>query len=186
MTTRLARRLFTVSEYNLMGEVGILTEDDRVELIRGEILYMTPVGLRHMACVKRLAALFIGYLGAKATVGIQDPIQLDVHSAPQPDLVILEPRADFYLGIVPSAAHVLLLVEVSDSTLDHDRDVKLPLYALARIPEVWIANVIDEIVEVYTQPANGIYQQSRIVKRGESFTSPALPGLTLTAEMILG
>jgi Uma2 family endonuclease len=186
MTTQVARRLFTVSEYNLMGKVGILTEDDRVELIRGEIVYMTPIGLPHMACVKRLNSLFIGYLGPNATISVQDAIQLDEQSAPQPDVAILEPRADFYAGVTPSAAHVRLLVEVTDSSLGHDRDDKLPLYALAQIPEAWIVNVVDEIVEVYSQPVNEFYQQSQMVKRGESFTSPALPGLTITAEMILG
>ena len=123
------QRLFSVQEYERMIETGVLTEDERLELIRGEIQTMSPIGSRHAACVKRLLALLNTQYGDRAIVSIQDPIRLSATSEPQPDAALLRLRADFYATELPQPADVLLVIEVSDSTLDYDRNEKMTVYA---------------------------------------------------------
>lgn len=186
MSVQIAKRCFTVAQYNRMGEAGILTEDDRVELIEGEIIEMSPIGERHAACVDVLAELFREQLQRKAIIRVQNPIQLGNYSEPQPDVTLLKRRDDFYRRAHPTAADVLLIVEVADTTLDYDRQIKVPLYARAGIAEVWIVNLMDEQVEVYAQPVNGAYQSQRHAGRGETINSPSAFNLTLHVEDILG
>jgi Uma2 family endonuclease len=187
MIAPVERKLFSVEEYERMAEAGILSADDRLELIEGEIIKMAPIGVDHATCVDILNEIFVRNIPPDASVRVQNPLRLE-QSEPQPDLMILRRRPDFYRRTHshPPAADVALLVEVSDSTIGYDRDVKLPLYARAIIAEVWIIDLPEAQIAIYTQPSNGAYQEQRIVKRGESFTSPALPGLILTAEMLLG
>src|SRR5262245_53219810 len=135
---------FTVADYHRMAEAGILGEDDRVELIEGEIVDMTPIGRRHQARVDHLVELFIEGLGRKVIVRVQGSIRLSELSEPQPDLVVLRRRADFYADADAGPADVLLIVEVSDTSLPHDRDVKVPLYARAGMPEVWLGDLHGE------------------------------------------
>ena len=177
---------FTTAEYERMIEAGILCEDDRVELIEGEIIEMSPMGRRHAACIARLITLFAPYAGKTIILNIQTPVRLSNYTEPEPDALVLRWRADHYEVGLPTPADVLLLVEVADTSLQYDQKDKLPIYARNGIHEVWVANLIEERVEVYTQPTSETYQEARIMKRGETFTTPALPGLTLTAEMILG
>jgi Uma2 family endonuclease len=185
MSVQLARRRFTTGDYNRMIEVGLLGKDDRVELIDGEIIEMSPIGTRHAACVDRLNALFHA-LSSGLIVRVQSPIQIDPDSEPQPDLSLLRARADFYDSAHPTAADVLLVVEVSDTTYEKDRGVKMPLYARAGIPEAWLVDLYDDRVEIHSDPAGGIYQRSRIVQRNQNVQSEVLPQLTLTADEILG
>jgi len=126
MAAPLVRHRFTVEEYHRMGQAGILSEDDRVELIEGEIVEMAPVGSRHAACVKRLNALLSRRAGGRALVSVQDPIRLGEHSEPQPDLALLKPREDFYAAAHPGPEDVLLVIEVAETSLEYDREVKLP------------------------------------------------------------
>lgn len=128
MAVQVQRRLFTVSEYYRMAEAGILGEDDRVELLEGEIVQMAPIGSNHRGTVDFLANSLVSRLGARAIVRTQNPIRLDDFSEPQPDVALLHPRADFYRRSHPTPADVLLLVEVADSSVAFDRQVKLPLY----------------------------------------------------------
>ena len=186
MTTQPQKRPFTVSEYYRMAETDILTEEDRVELIAGQIVAMSPIGSRHAACVKRLNLSLGKIVGDSMLIGVQDPIALDAYSAPEPDLVLLRPRADFYADAHPTASDVLLAIEVADTSADYDREVKLPLYAQAGIPEVWLIDLQKGCVEAYAQPADGTYQETAEVAASDTLTSPTIPQLALAAADLLG
>ena len=186
MSVEIAKRLFNVQEYERMVETGILSEDDRVELIGGEILEMSPIGSRHAACVKRLNKLLAARVGASAILSVQDPVVLDDLSEPEPDVVLLRPSPDFYEQGHPRPSDVLLLIEVSDTTLKFDRQIKMPLYARAGIEELWVVNLQDDEVEVYAQPSGGAYQLFRRVGRGETVNSENVPGLALEVDAVLG
>ena len=185
MATGLARKLWTIEEYELMIERGILDEDDRVELIRGEIVEMTPIGVRHAACVIRIEELFHTTLGRSVIVSVQNPIRLPNDSEPQPDIVLLKRRSDFYANQRPGADAILLLIEVADTTLSSDRDVKMPIYAEAGIPEAWIVNLDEDVVEVYADPVSGLYQKKQVARRGSSIPLPGgLPGAVGVDEIL--
>lgn len=169
-----------------MAAAGVLSEDDRVELIEGEIIEMSPIGSRHAACVGRLSKLLERLAGDHAIVWVQNPVQIDDYSEPVPDATLLRQRDDFYARAKPVPADVLLLVEVSDSALKYDREIKVPLYARAGVPEVWLVNLQDEVVEVYAHPTAGTYQETRLVGRGASLTATTVPALTLEADSVLG
>jgi len=186
MSVEIAKRLFNVQEYERMVETGILSEDDRVELIEGEIVEMSPIGSSHAACVNCLTILLVQKLGQHAIVSVQNPVRLGKRSQPQPDFALLKWRDDFYRQSLPTPDDVFLLIEVSDSTLKFDRQVKAPLYARAGIEELWVVNLEDEEVEVYTQPSGGAYQLVRRVGRGEMISSENVPGLSLEVNAVLG
>ena len=186
MTTQPQGRVFTVGEYYRMAEASILTEEDRVELIAGQIVAMSPIGSRHAACVKRLNLLLGKMIGDSMLLGVQDPIALDAYSEPEPDLVLLRSRADFYAAAHPSAGDVLLAIEVADTSASYDREVKVPLYAQAGIPEVWLIDLQEGRIEVYARPQGNAYQQRVEVAANDPFTSPTVAGLTLAAADLLG
>ncbi len=186
MTTQPQGRVFTVGEYYRMAEVNILTEEDRVELIAGQIVAMSPIGSRHAACVDRLNGLLHRQPGPAFIVRVQSPIALDAYSEPEPDLVLLEPRADFYAAAHPSAGDVLLAIEVADTSASYDREVKVPLYAQAGLPEVWLIDLQQGRIEVFARPQGNAYQQRVEVAADDAFTSPTVAGLTLTAADLLG
>jgi len=149
---------FTTETYHKMSELGLFPEGDRLELIKGEIIEMSPVGWKHASCVKRLNHLFMKKMGDQVIVGVQDPIQLDNNSEPQPDLVLLKPRSDFYGNEHPQPKDILLLIEVSDSSLEYDRTVKIPLYAENKISEVWLVDLNESCLEIYRKPYQNYYQ----------------------------
>jgi Uma2 family endonuclease len=186
MSVEIAKHLFTVEQYERMIETGILTKHDRVELIGGEIVEMSPIGSSHAACVNRLNTLLVQKLGRGAIVSVQNPVMLDDRSEPQPDLALLKWRDDFYGQSRPTPDDVLLLIEVSDTTLKYDRQVKAPLYARAGVRELWVVNLQDEEVEVYSQPAEGAYRLVRRAGRGETVNSESVPGLALEVNAALG
>lgn len=186
MAVQLLRRRFTVDEYYRMAQAGILHEDDRVELLEGEIVEMAPNGSRHQATVDRLNRLFSESVGEVAVVRVQGPIHLAEDSEPQPDLSLLQKRADFYETAHPGPTEVLLLVEVCDSSADYDRQVKAPLYARYNIAEVWLVDCEAGVVEVYRGPtAQGYLEVSRL-ERGQRLAPKALPQLELAVDNILG
>jgi Uma2 family endonuclease len=186
MSVQIAKHSFTVAEYERMGEAGILSEDDRVELIEGEIIEMSPIGERHAACVDALAELLKELLGRSVNVRIQNPIRLDDYSEPQPDIALLKRRDDFYRHAHPRPADVLLVVEVSDSTLEYDRQIKLPLYARAGVPEVWIVNLVDDVIETYAQPSGDSYRAAGRFARAETVKSSAVESLRVEVSAVLG
>ena len=174
MATEVSRRLFTREEYHRMAEAGILSEDDRVELIHGEILQMSPIGDFRAAIVSRLNALLTPLLLPQYLVNVQNPVHIGNRSEPEPDITVLPFREDYYAEGGVKAEHVLLLIEVSDSTIRIDRQVKLPLYATASIPEVWIVDVGHKRLEVYQQPKNEYYRQSSVLEREDTVSATQL------------
>ena len=171
--------LFTVWDYHRMTEAGVLTEDSRVELIRGQITDMSPIGAPHSRTVNRLTRLLVPLVGAQGIVSVQNPVRLDEGSEPQPDVTILHPRMDEDDAGTPGPADVLLLIEVADSSLGFDRATKLPLYAEAGISDYWIVNLQERAIEVHRDPQGDRYAQVRRVGLGESLDILLLPGLTL-------
>ena len=165
MSVQISKRLLTVSEYHKMAEAGILTEDDRVELIHGEIIKMSPIGSWHSSHVKRINKLLNKFLGDRAIVSVQDPVAINDYSEPEPDIAILRYRADFYEENHPRPKDVFLIIEVADSSIDYDQDTKLKLYANAGIPEFWIVNLEDEQIEIYKTPAQDTYLFQEKIKR---------------------
>lgn len=186
MTVERRKRLFTVADYHRMAETGILGADERVELIEGEILQMSPIGSPHAACVDRFTRLLVRAAGDRAIVRVQNPVQLGDLSEPQPDLALLKPRPDFYAGAHPGPDDILLLVEVADSTLAYDRNRKLPLYARAGVPEVWIVDLDSRVIEAYRDPASQGYREAVRKGPGASLPLPGLPGATLGVDQVLG
>lgn len=172
MAVDIERILFTVDKYEKMIETGILGEDDRVELIRGEIIKKVPIGLRHAACVARLSKLFEREVGHVAIVWPQNPIRIEGHSMPEPDVALLKPSADFYSEARPTPQDVLLLVEVADSSVARDKTAKAPLYAEAGVPELWIVNLVENVVEVYADPVGGAYRKVSKAKSGDMLAVP--------------
>lgn len=185
MHVRMRTRRFTVEEYMRMAEVGILGEDDRVELLDGRIVEMMPIGEPHAACVRRLNNLLAERAGGRAIIDVQDPVYLDRWSLPQPDVTLLRPRPDFYTSH-PRPDDLLLVIEVADTSLRYDRDQKFPRYAAVGITEAWLVDLGGERIEVHREPGPDGYSRIHIVTRGADLEVAALPGLTLRADEILG
>jgi Uma2 family endonuclease len=186
MSVEVARHSFTVAQYERMGEAGILSENDRVELIEGEIVEMSPIGERHAACVGRLTQILSLLFQRQAILWIQNPIRLNDYSEPQPDVAVLKPRADFYGKALPTPADVLLVIEVSDSTLEYDRQIKVPLYARAGVPEVWVVNLADERIETYADSVSGAYRTTASAGRGDEVRAHGVASLRLSVEEVIG
>ncbi|PZN75655.1 MAG: Uma2 family endonuclease [Candidatus Methylumidiphilus alinenensis] len=168
------RHRITTDEYYRMGEAGIFKADDRVELIEGEIFDMSPIGIDHAYVVKRLNSIFMQSVGMKAIVSVQDPIHLNARSEPQPDIALLRYRDDFYRHAHPRPEDIILLVEVSDTTLRYDTEVKLPLYARHDIPEVWILDLEHQRLEVFRRPDEGVYLEMFCPNRDETIAPAGL------------
>lgn len=183
---QVTRHRFTVADYERMGQVGIFSEDERLELVCGEVIQMSPIGERHAACVDALSELLRERLKRSVNVRVQNPIQLDDYSEPQPDIAVLKRRDDFYRHAHPKPEDILLVIEVSDSTLEFDRTVKMPLYAGAGIPEAWLVNLPEEQIEVYGDPADGEYQTVRSYVRRQKLQSHTLARLSLSVSKVLG
>lgn len=181
-----SRHRFTVDDYYKMAEVGILKPDDRVQLIRGDIIDMPPIGPEHAGEVNRFTRIFVLAFSHRAVVAIQNPVRLERHSEPEPDVALLRPRDDDYRSAHPTPADVLLLVEVAASSLDFDRETKVSLYAEAGIPEYWIVNLVDSVVEVYREPKDGVYRSVQALKRGDTVQPLAFPDVTLALDDLLG
>jgi Uma2 family endonuclease len=187
MAVQLVVHRFTAKDFHRMAEAGILHEDDRVELLHGEIVDMPPIGPGHASGVKRLLNGFLPLqLEGKVIISVQDPIHLGEHSEPQPDLALLKPRPDFYAPGHPTPQEVLLVVEVMESSAGYDREVKVPLYARSGIPETWLVDVERGLIEVYRAPAPEGYRQVHMRRRGERLAPEAFPQFSLTVDEVLG
>lgn len=179
-----ARYRFSVDEYELMGEAGIFGEDDRVELIDGEIIAMNAIGTPHMRCVNRLNRLLVLGVGDHGIVSPQNPVLLSRHDEPQPDLVVYRPEADQRPG-KPVPKDVLLLIEVSDTSLSFDRNVKLPRYAQFGVPETWIVDLNGRLITRYSEPAGDGYRVAVSFRPGETIASTTLAMLQFAVNDIL-
>ena len=182
---QLSRLAFTIEQFQRMDESGIFAPDQRLELIHGEIFEMSPIGIRHAAAVGRLTALFSA-VNRQCIVWSQNPIQLGGTSLPQPDVTLLRQRDDFYETAYPGPADVLLLVEVADTSLAYDRDVKVPLYAQAGIPEVWIVDLNKRELLVYRSPVNGKYTEVRYPQPADTVAPVLLPEASYFVEQVVG
>ena len=178
MTVQLLTHKFTTEQYHLMHETGVFQEGDRIELINGEITEMSPIGRKHAACINRLVTLFTKKIGNRVIVSVQNPIRLADNSEPQPDLAILKPRDDFYEDSLPTPLDILLIIEVADSTIAYDREVKMPLYSVAAIPEMWLFDLNRKIIEGYSQPSALGYKQMQRYEQNDEFSMLAFPDVT--------
>jgi Uma2 family endonuclease len=178
------KKLFTVDELLRMEEAGLF-QDQRVELLHGEIFLMAP-GSRHQARVDRLTAIVTSVIGSRAITRVQGPVLIDKFNLPEPDLMLIKSRSDFYEHAHPTPQDVLLLVEIADSSMERDREVKLALYAIAGIQEYWIENVAENLLLVYRDPAGDHYQSSFTLNRKETVTPLAFPDVHFSVEQILG
>ena len=182
MAEQMQHYRFTVEEYHRMGEVGIIAADSRVELIGGQIVMMSPIGDLHFKCVNNYTEQLMSLPNRTWRISVQNPIRLTNDAEPQPDIALLPIDYD---GGIPSPQHLLLVIEVSDSTLAYDRRVKVPLYAAAGIPEVWITDLKGERVLCFSELRDGHYQVVTQVRRGEQLTSRYLPTLTFAVDNVL-
>jgi Uma2 family endonuclease len=173
------RHRLTVAEYYRMGETGILAPDARVELIEGEVIDMPPIGSPHASTVFFISDRLRDAVKGVAFVWVQNPIRLSQHSEPQPDIALLRPRADFYRSAHPTPADVLLLVEVADTTLAYDTQIKLPLYARHGIPEVWLVDLTNQRFFVHGTPVPAGFQDVQTLTDLSAVTSLLLPGVTI-------
>ena len=186
MLAEVRRKRFTVDEYYRMAEVGILDPDDRVELIEGEIIQMSPIGDRHAGCVNRATDLFTQLFRGKAVVTVQNPIRLNKYNEPQPDLTLCKWRADFYSSSHPRPEDILLALEVADTTLKKDLKLKLPIYARLGITELWIEDLRHDHLLVFRDPEGSTYKTHLAFSRGGALHVLAFPDTPIKVEQLLG
>ncbi len=175
-----------MADYHRMAECGILREGERVELLQGQIIPMTPIGPRHTGCVRRLIGLLSPLIAGNAVLDVQDPLILDDHSEPQPDVTLLKPDAELYGRRTPATNDALLIIEVAESSVDYDRDVKIPAYARAGVPEAWLVVLPSDAIEVHRDPSPKGYRDIRRATRGDVLSILGLPGIELQVNDILG
>ena len=185
MTLQIERQLFTVEEYHKMAEAGIIKPSDRVELIHGEVLKRSPIKSPHASVVDYLNETIGFLLHGKAIIRVQNPIEINHDSEPEPDIAIVQCKADRYRDHHPTAEDVFLLIEVADSSLEFDREVKMPLYASAKIPEAWIINLPEQRVEVYRNPEKGQYKLTELFFLDDTLPVPGF-GVQLSVRDIFG
>jgi len=186
MATDVVRRRFDVSDYYRMADAGILRENDRVELIDGEIIQMSPIGSRHAARVTLAEEALRRHLGEAVIVRVQNPVRLDDYSEPEPDIAVVIRRLDRYAQAHPGPRDILLILEISDTSSAFDRQVKAPMYARAGITELWLELISEECIEIHTEPVNGAYNKVRQARRGESLTPQSFPQVSIAVDELLG
>ncbi|AFY72103.1 protein of unknown function DUF820 (plasmid) [Thalassoporum mexicanum PCC 7367] len=184
VTAQVTKKLFSVDDYYRIYRSGVITDADRVELIAGEIVYMSPTGAKHSACVNRLSYLLIDAFGRDVMTIIQNPVNLDQFSQPQPDLVLAKWKDDYYASGHPTPADIYLLIEVSDSSVGIDKNYKMPLYAQAGIPETWLVNLPAQSIEVYRQSTANRYAEPQIYKSGQTISLQSFPAMQIPVAQI--
>lgn len=180
----LQRHRLSVEDYHCMGDAGIFNENDRVELIEGEIIDMAPIGSNHAGTVKLLSNIMKIEVGTQAIVSTQDPVALDSFSEPEPDIALLKPRNDFYRTAHPGPEDVLLIIEVADSSLRYDHKVKIPLYARHAIFEVWLVDLENGRLLLHQNPQAGQYQKVIAAKNRQALVPLQLSSATFNLEML--
>jgi Uma2 family endonuclease len=185
MSVEVSRRLFSVDEYHRMRDAEILGSSDRLELLEGGIVEMNPIGSRHAACVNKLNSLLHRVLGDSAIIGVQNPVTLDQLSELRPDIALLRKQDDFYATRHPGPGDVQLIIEVADTSLEYDRQLKLPLYAKAGVPEVWLIDLTRGVVEVYADVTAGQFALVAVARGREPIPSRVLGHVVLRAQDVL-
>jgi hypothetical protein len=176
---------FTADEFEQMGRAGILHEDQRLELIDGFILEMSPIGSKHVVAMACLNEILVLQWAGRLTVSVQSPIRLGPRNEPLPALAVLRHRPRHYANALPTPPDVLLVIEISDTSIEYDRDTKIPLYAKAGIPEAWLVDLQAETITVYREPAPEGYRQAQQYGRGEKVKSASVPGLEVEVNAVL-
>lgn len=187
--TAIQTKRFTLDEYHRLTEIGFFQEDERLELIAGEIIQMAAKGTAHETCLRRLWKQLFPLVGQSATLQSQSPIIIPPNNEPEPDFAIVKNRVDDYLSSHPTPADVLLLIEIADSSLDYDQRIKLSLYAQAGIADYWIFNLLDNWLEVYSEPYQisqdkAGYSLKRVVLANQQISLPCFPDLSLDLSKI--
>jgi Uma2 family endonuclease len=185
MAVELTKKRFTADDYQRMGQAGILSEDDRVELIDGDVVAMTPIGPRHNAAVNRANRAMMTAVGDTAIVQVQGSVRLGLYHEPQPDLVLLRPQADYYSLRLPGPSDIFLVVEVAESSIDYDREVKARVYAESGVREYWLVDLNDNLVLSHAALADGVYRTHQRHHRGESLRPEALPACVIAVDALL-
>jgi len=185
MATEISKRLFTVDDYHRMVDAGILSEDDRVELIHGEVLAMSPIGPPHSAAVLRANQALGRIVGDLAIVGVQGSVRLDQYDEPQPDLYLLRPKDDFYVSGHASPPDILLIIEVADSSLKYDQTIKRDLYAETGVVEYWISDLQNDCVIAYNDIQDKQYRDTQQVRRGSVLNPKLLPTCGIPVDVLL-
>jgi Uma2 family endonuclease len=185
MAIELTPRRFSADEYHQMIEAGVFRDDERLELIDGEIVEMSPIGDRHAACVRRLNELLSGLVARRAIVDVQDPVVVGAAYAPQPDLAVLRPKSDYYASQTPTADDCLLVIEVADTSAEYDRQIKMPRYARGGVSELWLVDLEREVVVVYRDPLGDAYEHVQVFRRGEVINLSTL-AMEVAVQSILG
>jgi Uma2 family endonuclease len=186
MQIETTKKRFTVEDYYRMAEAGILKADDRVELIEGEVVEMSPIGNPHGVVTDRVNMIFARGLGDKVVVGVQRPVRINRYNELQPDVVLIRPREHFYGTRHPRPEDVVLLIELSDTTLRKDQLVKLPIYAASGIPEAWIIDINGDAIQTYREPQHGLYLKTATARRGQMVSPAAFPEFMTRVEDLLG
>jgi len=179
------KKLFTSDDISKMYEAGILDPDDHVELLDGEVVLMNP-DRRHSACTDRATAFLTEALGRRAIVSIQNPLVIDIYNEPRPDVIVFKPREDFYSSVDRTSEYVLLVIEISDTTLARDRNKKLPHYARSKVPELWIEDLKHDLIHVYRDPEGNGYSTSLTLHREDSISPIAFPDIAFKVADLLG
>jgi Uma2 family endonuclease len=177
---------FTADDYQRMVHARILTKNHRVELIDGEIVAKMTIGPRHSATVDRTAWAFFTKAGESAIVRVQGAVRVNLYSEPEPDIVLLRPRSDFYASGHPGPADILLIVEVAESSIDYDREVKAPVYARSNVHEYWLVDLNEHVLHRYSSPEAGVYRTVRRYGRGQSLALELLPDCVVSTNDLLG
>ena len=185
MPVDITKRLFDVDDYHRIAQAGILSEDDRVELIDGEIVAKTPIGPRHNASVNRANRGLGKIVGDHAIVQVQGSVRLDRFQEPQPDIVLLRPQPDFYASRLPGPSDILLIIEVAESSLHYDREVKARIYAESGVREYWLVDLDDRSASCYRDPSGTAYQELRQYRSGQSIVPQALPQCAIPVDVLL-
>ena len=178
-------RKFTVAEYYRMADAGVLSPEERVQLIEGEIIVMPPIGPGHASGVALSISAFSRQAGEQFIVQVQNPLRMDDGSEPEPDVMLVRPRADYYATAHPTPADTFVVLEVSDSTLEYDRGRKANLYGRAGIAQTLVLNLPEDCIEDFTEPGPEGYGRHIIRRRGEKIRLAALPGLELAVADLL-
>ncbi len=186
MDVAVSRRRFTVDDYHRMGDAGILSPSDRVELIDGQIIAKPVIGPRHGASVDRTTRALVTAVDTSAIVRVQGAVRLDLFHEPEPDIVLLRPRSDFYSSAHPGPSDILLVIEFAESSIDYDRDVKSRVYAKAGVVEYWLVDLNEDVVQVHTDPATAMYLSVASCHRGQSLVPRRLPACVISTLDLLG
>ena len=185
MSAEITRKRFTFEDCLRMEETGVLPPWECVELINGDLIVVSPTGPRHGSAVDRTTKVMQRLLQERAIIRTQGTVVLDMHAAPLPDIALLKPRSDDYAESNPVSADILLIVEVSISSLDYDSTTRLPLYAITEIREYWVADLENNRLTAYSNPKGDTYLTVRELRRGDSIAPMAFPDCELPVDLLL-